>query len=157
MVFPVVLLSFLIGMVAGLRSMMAPAIICAAAYLNWVHLDGTQLVWMNSMAALCIFTLFAIGELIYDKLPMAQARTAPTGLITRIVTVSISGAALTLSAGRSPLAGAMFGAAGAIVGTFAGYHIRRGLDRETHLPDFVVAVAEDLLAISGGLFIVSRM
>jgi uncharacterized membrane protein len=157
MVFPVVMLSFLIGMVAGLRSMMAPAIICAAAYLKWVHLDGTQLVWMNTMTALCLFTLFAIGELIYDKLPIAKARTELTGLITRIVTGSISGAALTLSVGRSPLAGAMFGAAGAIAGTFAGYYVRSGLVRETHLPDFVVAVAEDLLAISGGLFIVSRM
>src|SRR5580765_730577 len=108
MVFPVVVLSFLIGNVAGLRSMMAPAIICAAAYLKWVHLDGTPLVYLDTKTALCLLTLLAIGELIYDKLPIAQPRTSASGLIARVFTGSVSGAALTMSAGKSPLAGAMF-------------------------------------------------
>ncbi|WP_260703240.1 DUF4126 family protein [Edaphobacter flagellatus] len=157
MVFPVLLLCFLIGCVAGLRSMMAPAIVCAAAYLRWIHLDGTPLSFLNTMPALCLFTLFAIGELIADKLPKTPARTAPIGLIARIVTGGLSGAALALSAGKSTLAGIMLGAAGGIAGAFAGYYIRHGLVTQTKLPDFVVAVVEDLLAISGGLFLVSRM
>ena len=157
MVFPVLLLCFLIGCVAGLRSMMAPAIICAAAYLRWIHLDGTPLSWMNTMVALCLFTLFAIGELVADKLPKTPARTAPVGLIARAVTGALSGAALSLSGGKGLVPGALLGAAGGIVGAFAGYHIRRGLVLQTKLPDFVVAVVEDLLAISGGLFLCSRM
>jgi uncharacterized membrane protein len=157
MVFTVLLLCFLIGCVAGLRSMMAPAIICAAAYLRWIHLDGTPLSWMNTMGALCIFTLFAIGELVADKLPRTPARTAPVGLIARAVTGALSGAALSLSGGKGLAIGALLGAAGGIVGAFAGYQIRRGLVMQTKLPDFVVAVVEDLLAISGGLFICSRM
>lgn len=157
MVFPVLLLCFLIGCVAGLRSMMAPAIICAAAYLRWIHLDGTPLSWMNTMAALSLFTLFAIGELVVDKLPQTPSRTAPTGLIARAVTGGLSGAALALSGGRSGLAGAVLGAAGGVAGAFAGYQIRHGLVVQNKLPDFVVAVVEDLLAISGGLYICSRM
>jgi len=157
MVFTVLLLCFLIGCVAGLRSMMAPAIVCAAAYLRWVHLDGTPLGWMNTMAALSVFTLFAIGELIYDKLPQAPARTAAAGLIARAVMGGLSGGALALSGGYRLAAGVLLGAIGGIVGAFAGYYIRRGLVQQTHLPDFVVAVVEDLLAISGGLFICSRM
>lgn len=157
MVFSVILLCFLIGCVAGLRSMMAPAIICAAAYLRWIHLDGTPLSWMNTMAALSIFTLLAIGELIADKLPQTPARTQPIGLIARVVTGGLSGAALSLSAGKGIAVGALLGAAGGIAGAFSGYHIRHGLVEHAHLPDFVVAVVEDLLAISGGLFICSRM
>jgi uncharacterized membrane protein len=157
MVFTVLLLCFLIGCVAGLRSMMAPAIICAAAYLRWVHLDGTPLSWMNTMPALCLFTLFAIGELVVDKLPQTPARTASVGLIARAITGGLSGGALALSGGYRLAAGVLLGALGGIVGAFVGYHIRRGLVLQTKLPDFVVAVVEDLLAISGGLFICSRM
>jgi uncharacterized membrane protein len=157
MVYTVLLLCFLIGCVAGLRSMMAPAIICAAAYLRWIHLDGTSLSWMNTMIALCIFTLFAIGELIMDKLPQTPARTAPVGLVARAVTGGLSGAALALSGGKSAGVGVLLGAMGGIAGAFAGYQIRHGLVVQTKLPDFVVAVVEDLLAISGGLYICSRM
>ena len=49
------------------------------------------------------------------------------------------------------------GVAGALVGTFVGYNIRRALVMRAHLPDFAVAVAEDFVAIVGGLLIVSRL
>jgi uncharacterized membrane protein len=157
MVFTVLLLCFLIGCVAGLRSMMAPAIICAAAYLRWIHLDGTPLSFMNTMAALSLFTLFAIGELVVDKLPKTPSRIAPMGLIPRAVTGALSGAALAVSAGKGLAIGAVLGAIGGVVGAFAGYYVRRGLVTHMEVPDFVIAVIEDLLAISGGLYVVSRM
>jgi uncharacterized membrane protein len=40
---------------------------------------------------------------------------------------------------------------GAIVGAFAGYHMRRRLSRD--LPDLGVAVLEDALAIGGGILV----
>ena len=115
MVFSVLLLCFLIGCVAGLRSMMAPAIVCAAAYLHWIHLDGTPLAFLNTMAALSIFTLFAIGELVVDKLPKTPPRIAAMGLIARIVTGALSGAALAASGGKSLGLGALLGAIGAVI------------------------------------------
>jgi uncharacterized membrane protein len=156
-VFSVLLLCFLIGCVAGLRAMMAPAILCAGAYLGWIHLDGTPLAFMNSMITLSIFTLFAIGELIADKLPKTPARTSAIGLSARVLMGALSGAVLAASGGKSLAIGALLGAVGAVVGAFAGYHIRHGLVTHMNLPDFVVAVIEDLLAISGGLFVASRM
>ena len=157
MVFTVLLLCFLIGCVAGLRSMMAPAIVCAAAYLQWVHLEGTPLGFMTSRVTLSVFTFLAICELIMDKLPQTPPRTAPMGLIARAITGGLSGAALAVSGGKSMAVGLLLGLIGGVAGAFAGYEIRKGLVTQMNLPDFVVAVVEDLLAISGGLFVTSRM
>lgn len=157
MVFSVLMLCFLVGCVAGLRSMTAPAIVCAAAYLRWIHLDGTPLAFMGTMAALCIFGVFAVGELIVDKLPKTPARTAPMGLIARAITGGLCGASLAASSGKSIGVGALLGAAGGIGGAFAGYHIRHGLVVHMNVPDIVIAVMEDLLAISGGLYVVARL
>lgn len=157
MIFSVLLLCFLIGCVAGLRSMMAPAIVCAAAYLRWVHLEGTPLAFLTSQAALWIFTFLAIGELIADKLPRTPPRTALVGLIARAITGALCGAALAASGGKTLSVGAALGLLGGVGGAFAGYYIRRGLVIQMQLPDFVIAVVEDLLAISGGLYVVSRM
>jgi len=157
MAFPVVSLCFLIGCVAGLRSMMAPAVVCAGAYLGWLHLAGTPLAFFNSRIVMILFLLLAICELIADKLPQTPARTAPVGLIARIITGGLSGAAIAAGASTALLAGAVLGAIGAVAATYAGYAIRTGLVRQTKLPDFVVAVVGDLLAISGGLFIVSKL
>jgi uncharacterized membrane protein len=65
--------------------------------------------------------------------------------------------ALATSAGGSPIASAVVGIIGALVGTFAGYHIRRALVTRAHLPDFAVALSEDFIAIAGGLLIVSHL
>jgi uncharacterized membrane protein len=157
MSFPVLFLCFLMGCVAGLRSMMATAIVCAAAYLQWVHLEGTPLAFMTSKVTLSLFTFLAICELIVDKLPQTPSRTAKMGLIARAVTGALSGAALAVSGGQSLAVGALLGLVGGVGGAFVGYQIRHGLVTQMNLPDFVVAVVEDLLAISGGLFVASRM
>ena len=157
MSFPVLFLCFLMGCVAGLRSMMAPAIICAAAYLQWVHLEGTPLAFMTSKVTLSLFTFLAICELIMDKLPQTPSRTSAMGLTARAVTGALSGGALAVSGGQSLAVGALLGLVGGVGGAFAGYQIRHGLVTQMNLPDFVVAVVEDLLAISGGLFVASRM
>ena len=83
-----------IGVVAGLRSLMAPAVIAWAAHLGWLHLQGTSLGFMGSKAAVIIFSLLAIGELIGDKLPRVPKRTATAPLLARIVTGGLSAACL---------------------------------------------------------------
>jgi len=46
---------------------------------------------------------------------------------------------------------------GAISGAFGGYHIRRAVVFKTDVPDLVAAIAEDAIAIAGGLLIVSHV
>ena len=79
-----------IGVVAGLRSLLAPAGVAWAAHLGWLHLQGTSFGFMGSKAAVVIFSLLAIGELIGDKLPRVPKRTAVAPLLARIVTGGLS-------------------------------------------------------------------
>jgi len=152
----VLLLAFLIGVVCGLRSLTAPAVVAWAACRHWIHLGGTLLHFMGSTAAVVIFTLFAVVELVADKLPSAPSRTAPPGLIARIVLGALSGAALAASGSQSIAVGAILGAAGGICGAFGGYQVRTRLVKALKVPDFVIALLEDAVAIGGGFFLVSR-
>src|SRR5271154_6284929 len=89
---------FLLGCVAGLRSLTAPAVVCWAAHFGWLHLAGTKLAFMDHPGMLILFTLLAVVELIGDKLPRTPARTAPPGVIARLGLGGLCGAALPANA-----------------------------------------------------------
>ena len=111
---------------------------------------------MGSKVALIIFSLLAIGELIGDKLPKTPKRTAVVPLLARMITGGLCGACIWVSANQSLGIGAVLGAIGAVMGAFAGYEIRKRLVMQLKAPDFFIALAEDLIAISLALLLVSR-
>jgi uncharacterized membrane protein len=152
----VLLLAFLIGIVAGLRSLTAPAVTCWAAHLHWLKLDHSPLSFMSSKAGVAIFTVLACIELVTDQLPATPARTKPPGLIARILLGGLSGAAVAIAGGQSIWFGVVLGAVGGVAGAFAGYQVRTRVVKALSVPDFVIAVLEDAVAIGGGLFLVSR-
>jgi uncharacterized membrane protein len=152
----VLLLAFLIGVIAGLRTMTAPAIVAWAANRYWLNLHDSPLAFMGSTAAVAVFTVLALGELVVDKLPSTPNRTQLLGLIGRSVLGGLSGVAVAASGAQSIALGAVLGVAGAIAGAFAGHEVRNRLVRALKVPDFVVALLEDAVAIAGGLLIVSR-
>src|SRR5579862_4006545 len=143
-------LAFGIGIVAGLRSMTAPAAVAWAAYLVWINVHGSPLELMGSVRAVGIFTVFAVGEFVADKLPSTPSRTAPLGLGARFVTGALSGACLAVAGDASLWLGALAGAAGGIVGAFAGHGARVGLVRRFHVRDIAIAIPEDLIAMGLG-------
>src|ERR1700730_8666999 len=154
--FYVLLLAFAIGIIAGLRSLTAPAVVAWAAHRGWLNLHGASLSFMGSTAAVTIFTILALVELVADQLPSTPARTKPPGLIARIVLGGLSGAAVAVAGGQSLTIGSILGAAGGVIGAFAGYQVRTGLVRALKVPDIVIAVLEDLVAVAGALFVVTR-
>ena len=87
------LLVFFIGFFGGLRALTAPAATAWAVYLGWLKLDG-WLALIGSLSAVVIFTVLAIVELVADKLPRTPNRTAPPGLIARIVMGGLTGACI---------------------------------------------------------------
>src|ERR1044072_7976491 len=117
--------AFGIGTVAGLRSLLAPAVVAWAAHFDLLNLNGSPFAFMGSRTAAVIFSIFALGELIGDKLPATPKRTALAPLLARIVLGALSGASLCVAAGNSLLAGALLGGIGGAIGAFAGYEIRR--------------------------------
>jgi len=152
----VLLLAFLVGVIAGLRTMTAPAVVAWAANRHWLNLLSSPLAFMGSTAAVAVFTVLALGELVVDKLPSTPNRTRLLGLIGRSVFGGLSGAAVAAAGAQSIAPGAVLGVAGAIVGAFAGYEVRKRLVRALKIPDFVIALLEDAVAIGGGLLVVSR-
>jgi uncharacterized membrane protein len=111
---------------------------------------------IGSLPAVIILSVLAITEIVFDKLPNTPNRTAPLGLIARIVTGGLTGACVAVGGGQSVFVGAGLGLIGGIVGCFGGYQARARLVRSLGQPDFNVALIEDLIAIGGSLFIVSR-
>ena len=152
----VLLLALGIGVVAGLRSLTAPATVAWAAHIGWINLHGSALSFMGSKWAWAIFAVLALVEFVADQLPNTPARTAAVGLSARIVTGALCGACLAVAGGATLWLGALAGAIGGLAGAFGGYHARVGLVRLLHVPDFAVAIPEDLVAIGAGLFMVSR-
>ena len=145
-----------IGIVAGLRSLTAPAVTAWAAYLGWLDLQGSRLAFMASTVAVVVFSLLAIGELIGDKLPKIPRRTAIAPLLARIFSGALCGACLAVAAHQALLPASLIAGLGGIIGAFAGYEIRRRLVTQLHLPDVIVAVCEDLIAIGLAVFIFAR-
>jgi uncharacterized membrane protein len=148
---------FSIGIIAGLRSLTAPALVSWAAHLGWLNLSGSWLSFLGSRTAIIVLSLLALGELVSDKLPKTPKRTNLGPLVFRAITGAFSSLTLCASAHQSLLVGTILGVLGAIAGAFAGYEIRHRLVEAFGLPDFGVAAAEDLVAIVGGLLIVSQM
>jgi uncharacterized membrane protein len=152
----VLFLAFLIGVIGGLRTMTAPAVVAWATNRHWLNLYNSPLAFMGSTAAVAVFTLLALGELVIDKLPSTPNRTTLAGLIGRTVLGGLSGAGVAVAGSQSIAVGAILGVAGAIAGAFGGYEVRKRLVRALKVPDFVIALLEDAVAIAGGLLIVSR-
>lgn len=148
------LLSLGIGVVGGLRAMTAPAVVAWAAHLGWLDLSRTSLSFMGSKWAVGIFTLAAIGELVNDQLPKTPPRTAAGPLIARIVTGAIAGICVASSNRVGMIFGGVLGVIGAVAGAYGGYFARTGLVRRLKVPDFVIAIPEDLIAIGLALLIV---
>src|SRR5689334_23847248 len=120
------LFSLLIGAIAGLRAMTAPAVISWAARTGWINLAPTSLAFLGYAFTPWILTLLALAELVTDQLPTTPSRKAPGPFGARLVSGGLSGAAIGASRG-SLLSGLIAGILGAVIGTIGGYACRARL------------------------------
>ena len=149
-------LAFFIGVVAGLRSLTAPAAVSWAARLGWLHLENTWLAFLGFAATQYIATVLAIAEIVNDKLPKTPSRKAPAPFTVRILMGALSGAAIG-TAGQGIAGGLIAGALGAVAGTLGGYEFRSRLVKAIGGNDLPIALLEDAIAVGGALWIVSRV
>jgi uncharacterized membrane protein len=149
--------AFVIGIIAGLRSLTAPAAVSWAAHLGWIDLRGSRLAFLGSTVAVIVLSVLALGELVTDKLAFTPNRTSLLPLSFRVVSGAVCGAAVCISAQHFVVLGSVLGAVGAIVGAFSGYRIRHNLVKKGSLPDIAVAVMEDAVAVGGAFLLVSHL
>jgi uncharacterized membrane protein len=148
-------LAFAIGIVAGLRSMTAPAVVAWAGHFGWLQLDGTPLEFLTPAPARYVLLVLMLGELLVDQ---ALLHAEPEGTWAVRWAHHYGRAGWRGGGGwarGSVVAGAVAGTLGAVVGTLGGYQARTGLVQALHVPDYVVALAEDVVAVGGALLVVT--
>jgi uncharacterized membrane protein len=133
------LIAFLLGCVAGLRTFTAPAVL-------WLTRHTSLLVYLLAVAAL--------AEYLADLLPRVPARTSLGPLVARIVSGAFCGWGLTWSSGGATIAAAATaGALGAVLGAYGGLALRERLI--AWIGRVPAALAEDAVAILGAIAIVA--
>jgi uncharacterized membrane protein len=137
----------LLGVVTGMRSMTAMAVLCWFAYRGDLSLDDTWAFWAGKLVTAIIFTVLALGELVADKLPKTPNRTAPGPLLARVVFGGLVGAIVAAGLNGSEFEGVILGVGGALIGAFGGFLIRREIVLKLGCNDRPVALAEDVVAI----------
>lgn len=151
-------LALLIGIVAGLRAMTAPAAIAWAAYLGWLNLSGSWLFFMGTIWAVGLFTILAAVELVTDQLPSTPSRKVPQQFGARLFMGALTGAALGVSGMASAgttsiIMGVLAGIIGAVIGTYGGAAVRGKL-AASFGKDPPAAFIEDAVAIIGAYLII---
>jgi uncharacterized membrane protein len=96
---------------------------------------------IDGVPAQLLLTAAAASEVVGDKTPVVPARTSPQSIGARVVSGALCGGAL---AGTP---GVAVGALAALAATFGAYHARAALTGLTGLPDPLLGVAEDVMAV----------
>jgi len=142
-----------IGAVAGLRPTTALAVIASALRRGRIRPGHSSFARIVSASTSKRIAGFAISDLVVDKLPFTRSRLDAAPLASRIVSGAICGAAIYGTVKKPIVEGAVFGGLGSLAGAITGYHVRQRLSRD--MPDFVVALLEDALAVGAGATIVT--
>ena len=149
------LLALLIGVVAGLRAMTAPAAVAWGAWLGWLPVAGTWASFMDHWIAAAVFTVLALFEFVTDQLPSTPSRKVPQQFGARLVSGAFTGAVIG-TAGGAPIAGLIAGIIGAVIGTYGGAEVRARLARAFG-KDLPAALIEDAVAILLAFWVVSAV
>jgi uncharacterized membrane protein len=148
-------LPLLIGVIAGLRAMTAPAAVSLAARAGRLDLATTRLAFLGYAYTPWIFIVLALVELVTDQLPTTPSRTVPIQFGTRILMGGLTGGAIAAAGGALAI-GVIAGMAGAVIGTLGGRAVRARLAAALG-SDRPAAVIEDLIALGGAFLIVEML
>ena len=114
--------SFLIGLVAGSRSLTPLATVSDAARRGALPRDNGAPSWLGHPLVAASLMALAAGELWGDKLKSAPDRIVLAGIAARLVSGGIAGAAL--APRRRALAGALLGATAAVGAAYLTFDLR---------------------------------
>jgi uncharacterized membrane protein len=148
----VLLLALLIGVIAGLRALTAPAVVAWGAFLGWIDVEGKWSEWVAHPITVTVLTIFLLVELVTDQLPKTPSRKTPPQFITRLLMGAFAGAVIG-SAFFHTFTATGAGIIGAVLGTLGGAEARSRLVAANGGRDRPVAIAEDAVAVGGGFLV----
>jgi uncharacterized membrane protein len=141
-----------LGAVAGVRSMSAPALLSRAASRGDIGgIESTPFAFLASSRTARILTVLAVGEALADKLPFSPDRISPPGMIGRMASGGLVGAALFAAAERRATIGAGLGLLSAAAASYPSYYLRVKTQEKLGAPNWAVGLVEDALAEGAGL------
>jgi uncharacterized membrane protein len=152
---PPLLRAVLLGVLSGSRSA-TPLAVLALGH-DTPEARGRWKRWRLFRSPLGRGALVAagVGELVGDKLPATPSRLGAGPLFGRAVSGAVAGIAMAGTGRRGkPVAAALAGASGALVGSWLFYRARKAVVERTGVPDVAVALVEDAVAISGSVAVV---
>ena len=115
--------SILIGLPAGSRALTPLAAVSDAARRHELPRDNGAPTWLASPMVELAIAALAAGELGGDKLRSAPDRIVPAGLIARVLSAGLCGAAL--APRRRALFGALLGASTAVASAYVTFNLRQ--------------------------------
>jgi uncharacterized membrane protein len=142
----------LLGFATGLRCMTGIMVLCWFVYSGRLPVDDTWAFWTAKLITAIVFTVFALGEYIADKLPRTPNRTSLGPLIARLVFGGLVGAVAATGLQGDVLEGVILGAVGALLGAFVGFHVRKEIVVSTGWPDWTAAITEDVFTVLCAVF-----
>ena len=148
----VLLLALLIGVIAGLRAMTAPAVVAWGAMLGWIDVSDKWSEWMAHPITVTVLTILLLGELVTDQLPKTPSRKVPPQFIARLITGGFAGAVIG-SAFFHTFSATGAGIIGAVLGTLGGAALRGRVAAARAGNDRPGAFGEDVLAVGGGFLV----
>ena len=145
----VIVLALLIGVIAGLRALTAPAVVSWGAVLGWIDVDGKWSEWVAHPITVTVLTIFLLVELVTDQLPKMPSRKTTPQFLTRLITGAFAGAVIG-SAFFHTFTATGAGIVGAVLGTMAGAAARQRFAAARSGQDRPGAILEDVVAVGGG-------
>lgn len=138
----------ILGAIAGMRSMSAPAF--AGRYLRIHDMSAVEkrlFGFIGRATFAKLFASLALGEVIVDKLPGIPARIRPAGLTARVLSGALCGGALCEAEKRNVVWGAGIGGAAAAVWAYVFYYLRKRYTPSGKIPNGVAGFVEDGIVV----------
>ena len=145
----------LLGVVTGMRCMTAMAAFCLAAWLGLIPETGWA-VWSSYLIAAIVFTVAAAGEWVVDTRPQTPRRTEMGPALARVVVGAMVGAMAAKAIDEPIAGGVIFGAVGALIGTWGGFFVRMTAARILRR-DLPAALIETVSAVGLAILAVARL
>lgn len=145
----------LLGVVTGMRSMTAIAALVWAVWLGLVPEQGWA-TWAAHLVVVIILTAFALGEFYADTLSKTPRRSELGPALVRVFVGALVGAMAAVAINEPLAGGIIFGAGGAIIGTWGGFFVRMTVAR-IFRRDLPAALLESASAIALAVFAIAKL